>query len=264
MDLSTYNVLLYNEYFKRMILSDGKMCIKIEKRYPLIGRINEIQGLVRGNDRFVVWDDIPEIDSSIYRKLSLDPDSQWSQSKHQGIDCERLLRSTWTCESCRSSLKGEFEYSISKNHYQTFLGYLFDSVNVLSNLNIHHNDLRLANILVNPTLEEQETKIITTSLPKIIDFGLSVITPDAKEKNGKDLWDLFKTCKHGMSWIQSDNWLTQCVDNPDRYCGDILINPNKFELQRWTLTSVSYDDSEHDMPKFKKAGQAWKQRGGTR
>ena len=133
------------------------------------------------------------------------------------------------------------KYTIDFKHCSRFLSYLLESLEILSQLGIHHNDLRLANILVNPTEEEIKTRVITASLPKIIDFGLSVLVKpeEASKNNFKDLVGLFSTCKHGMMILppNTSNWLAACVTYDDSI-KDILTIFSDLSAKNLTISSL--------------------------
>jgi hypothetical protein len=115
---------------------------------------------------------------------------------YQGKDLERLLDINGTCRSCVSDVPNG-AMRLAAEHVPRFIKHLLESVHILDKAGIRHNDLRLANILINPTSEESKEGVIRTSLPRIIDFGESTFSTVS---NASDIVGLFTTCKHGLRW----------------------------------------------------------------
>jgi hypothetical protein len=86
-------------------------------------------------------------------------------------------------------------YQIDLDHLQTFMDYLKESIDILSNEKIAHCDLRWPNIVVDCTEIETNQKLISTSLPIIIDFGQARISTKAHELNNHGFEKLRKSLK---------------------------------------------------------------------
>jgi serine/threonine protein kinase len=84
-------------------------------------------------------------------------------------------------------------YKIDPNHFIKFVNYLKESIDILSREKIAHCDLRWPNIVVDCTELEKNQKLITTSLPIIIDFGQARISAKAYELNNRGFVKLQKT-----------------------------------------------------------------------
>lgn len=227
----SFHLIFVNKYMNRFIIQNNinKSLLKIQ---PLSERFIDpiIQEKVKEyNGRFCFWQ---EATSNIWSKHEVQKyvgqiklnhnEYRILTSLYMGIDCERLLISTFDCsrycygyhEPCLKQMM------IDANHIMTFLNYLIEGFEILSNKGIQHGDIRLANILVYPTTEELISGTIQTSLPLIIDFGLSNLVDQeiAIQSNVKGIVNLLTSCKHGMLRLDSfnDNWLTAVVAKSQR------------------------------------------------
>jgi serine/threonine protein kinase len=121
------------------------------------------------------------------------------EGPYRGVDLYRLLKLPDRCRCCRSSHSSEpNNMKISVRHLRRFTEHIFMGVLMLGRIRVSHNDLRLCNILLDPTPREISEGLITESLPRIADFGMSKVV-DTPEIATGDLVTFFASCKHGYS-----------------------------------------------------------------
>jgi len=183
-------------------------------------RISDLK-LDPSGERFVFWEDtLPEhlVDASQLKQLFPKITQAWKPGSFQlrtarnaGFDLDRLLRydEVKMCPSCEAlvidaNTQPERMY-MSAEYALKFLEYLLSSLILLSDNGIQHDDLRLANFVVSPSESELKDKILRTSLPRMIDFGISIIYDDldkAKRFNTIDLMGMFVACIHGLRRLE--------------------------------------------------------------
>jgi len=218
----TSNFILIDKANDRYVIRDLDTLYKLVpvKDITKDGEFKEILK-EENKSRFVFWDAID--DKALKEDLicflnnkNLTPESyNLSMCQYSGIDCLDLFAVDELCKAHCKKPKGQ--YLISEAHLHTFFNHLATSLDILSNHRILHNDIALRNILVNPTLEEQKTKIITTSLPILIDFGHSQFTKfaeTARKQNFHDFISIFGCCVQNAC-IYGDNkkwWIEQIID----------------------------------------------------
>lgn len=174
---------------------------------------------------------------------------------YAGIDLERLLPDpAYKCSGCRPSdhPRAHPQLHMSARYALLFLEHLLSSLELLQKVGVVHGDLRLANILVNPTDAEVKEGILRTSLPRLIDFGFSRILEGHDMRyldahNRSYIESLFSTCKHGREsfrivseadGIDRTSWLTTAVLEAERPqiqgVLDVFLDPdifNKYNVQ---------------------------------
>jgi hypothetical protein len=159
---------------------------------------------------------------------------------NRGIDLDRLLVRTHECKDC-----GETATSVKKSMKMTgsyalrLLAYLQETFNMFYSVNFEHNDVSISNLVVQPSTEELKSGYLTTSLPVIIDFGLSKIhiIPLPKDPTPTIMRDLLSTCRHGHRWLMttargSDTnepcWVLQAMDIDDPKYANVVVAINEY------------------------------------
>ena len=232
----SFHLIFANEYMNRFIVQN-KMDNSLLKIQPLSDVFLDpiIQEKVKEHEgRFCFWQEVTpticskqEVQKYVGKMRLNHNEYRILTSLYKGIDCERLLVSTFDCSrACQGYPEPcSKQMMIDVKHIMTFLHHLIEGFEILSNAGIEHGDIRLSNILVNPTTEELISGTIQTSFPLIIDFGLSSLVDKktATKSNVKDIVSLLTTCKHGIMGLESpdENWVTVVVDKPQR---DIIKN----------------------------------------
>jgi hypothetical protein len=131
-------------------------------------------------NRFVFW-----------RKANRDPIKSHLIQLAQELYPEYISTDVTLLTSVKKGIDLE-QVQVHSNHLQKFLHYLKESIDILSQMNIAHCDLRWPNIIVDCTELEKKEKVITTSLPIIIDFGQARISQKAFELNNRGFENLLK------------------------------------------------------------------------
>ncbi len=164
--------LLYKNDDHFVFETNDQTLFKLQSSYESFRDSEFARRLKQYENRFVFWTRAnrhPIKPHLIQLAQKLNPeyiaeDVTLLKSYKKGINCQELFE------------------SFSLEHAVTFMTYLKESIDILSNNNIAHCDLRWPNIIVDCTLLEITQKKIT-SLPIIIDFGQARISKDACKLN---------------------------------------------------------------------------------
>ena len=242
-----YQILQRNPYNEQTILLTDTQLVKIAPDYSdtKYGRtiLTDIQKEDRIRDilqkcitdthpYFVFWE---TPNPSILKKddlAQLFPGLRLNQNQYTirmvnptGWDLEILFQFENTCPMCiPRTLPKEITVPtkplrMTARYALNFLLHLITDLYLLASCRITHQDLRLANILLNPTVSEIETGILdwpTSTLPRLIDFGSAKIYPpetnieEVLTRNYNDLIVLLTTCIHGKILLISSYYPEAC------------------------------------------------------
>lgn len=181
----------------------------------------QIQEIVQDTKRFRFWE--PTKNETLKDKIITFFKEKGSfdlfTSEFQGVSCERLLYTTAFCGGSHIEEKS-FGMKISSKHIFKFIQYIIESFQILSDKGIEHRDINLSNIIVFPNEEEMKNKVLTSSLPVIIDFGLAqIVSPEiATKSNLQELLGLFFACRYGLCKLGEGNpipWMIHAVTDEE-------------------------------------------------
>lgn len=147
-------------------------------------------------------------------------------TKWRGFGLNKVLRRTHKCRYCEEDVETPFDMTIDPRHFKAVVRHLLQSLSILRELGVRHNDVTLSNLLIQPTEAEQRTGKIFESLPVICDFGLATLG-----KPGKvdffcdiDVVNFFRVCRHGLQLVEKigydgypneSTWMEQCINMED-------------------------------------------------
>jgi serine/threonine protein kinase len=163
---------------------------------------------------------------SIDSKVLLECNSLYSQDNNNNKDKYVLMEIPYA----QNKTFYDILIGMFKSKKRIFVGlietytYLLDSIIILLNKNIVHFDIKNANILYNQY----------TSLPVIIDFGISINLTDVMN-NGKLSFDIIKK----IFYVYSPDYYVWCLEI---HVINLLINR---ETQTLTLTDIKEISSEY-------------------
>jgi hypothetical protein len=146
-----------------------------------------------------------------------------------GVDLYQLLhpisyRTECTCDTryvTYNSSKYKTPFLVSAQWIMDLVIRLQDMERLLFTLGLQHCDFRAANLVVDMTKKEEETGILSSSMPKLIDFGGCRPREFAGYKKYSereyDVDTFLTTCIHGLSRMEldTDHWLLHVLDPKD-------------------------------------------------
>ena len=233
--MTEFIVIHSNTHMQRHVVYIQEKLFKIQPASLAFPDL-QIKQIVKDTQRFCFWEptDNLELKEKIITFLKEKGEFNLFTSEFRGIRCEKLLYNTSSCYGAHFEEKSD-GMTIDKSHIFRFLKYLIESIQILSNSGIEHQDLSLANTIVFPTDQETTNKSLCTSFPIIIDFGYSKITevPIASQNNLRDLVSMFFACRYGLCKLGTRNptsWIIHAI--PQNQYPEIEHKLDKFNRKR--------------------------------
>lgn len=224
----------------RRVVQEGDRFIKLtadNKEFVICDAIVEKKLDPEGN-RYVLWEEMKSFPASYGSHLQAIGGIGFVRSSpHSGINLSRLLHSDRKCKNCQRDETSPGQYRIAAEHVPRFIRHLLESVLILNKNGVHHSDLSLENIVVKPTETEEKEGVLRTSLPKIIDFGLSSLS-SVKD----DVAGLFNGCRHGLMFLEREG-LHGGVKNEPNWIIEATL-PSERESITPLLNMVTTEDAE--------------------
>ena len=153
---------------------------------------------------------------------------------NKGTDLDRLLVHTHECRDCEDiTIQVTQPMKMTGTYALQLLNYLEETLKMFHDINFEHNDVTLSNLVVQPSEEELKSGYLSTSLPLMIDFGLSKIHVISTLKNNTSIimHNLLTTCRHTHRRLMNVRtgcdinepcWILQAMDTEDPQYSDVV------------------------------------------